>query len=414
LGICQVVEAGTPKISGMIAGYGALETWEWLKSWSGGYEVYAQRAAMLRLERAAGETDAAGMRFIIPSDEEWPQQLASLADAELDGRGGVPAGLWLKGPGNLNDMCTRAVTIVGSRASTRYGEIVATELAGDLARQDPPVTVISGGAYGIDASAHRGALAGEGVSVGVFAQGLDNAYPRGNASLFERLATEQLVVSEMPLGFPPSKASFLARNRLLAALSQGTIIVEAAQRSGARNTASWAQLLGRELMATPGPVTSATSVTPNRLIRDGQAHLITSTEDAMTVLGDTTRFNIDVPVTVEDLSPTLLAVLDAFPGHGSRSAGELSLISGVHVTECLASLTELEDLRLVSSTSSGWRRGIASQGQLRTTDQVAVNLKNATRSLDNMDRNGARQHATPVAPSSRVQTPTLPPTPALR
>jgi DNA processing protein len=370
LAINRVVEAGTPEAARLVERYGAQEAWSRIRRWSGDDRVWAQRAAMVNVERLAFEADEAGMRFIIPNDHEWPGGLSSLAFCgELDGRGGVPFGLWLRGPGHLARLCERSVAIVGSRASTRYGEIVATELANDLAMQQPSVTVISGGAYGIDAAAHRGALAGEGPTIGVFAQGLDNAYPRGNSSLFERLATEHLVVSEAPPGFPPSKVAFLSRNRLIAAMSQATIIVEAAARSGARNTASWATALSRILLAVPGPVTAATSVTPNRLIRDAEAQLVSSVEDVMAAVGELNECEelpLSAPSTKWDgLSPAQRCLIEALPLRGWRTQGELSLVSGLPMPKCLAAISELDALGLITSGSSGWRLAPRGSQQLR-------------------------------------------------
>ena len=154
----------------------------------------------------------------------------------------------------------RSVAIVGSRAATAYGSGIATDLAADLVEQG--VTVLSGGAFGIDVAAHRGALAGGGPTVCVLASGVDVAYPPGHASIFASLARDQLLVSELPPSAHPTRVRFLARNRLIAAMSRGTVVVEAALRSGARNTAGWALGCGRPLMAVPGPVYSRASTTP--------------------------------------------------------------------------------------------------------------------------------------------------------
>jgi DNA processing protein len=174
------------------------------------------------------------------------------------------------------------VAVVGSRASTAYGEHVASEWGAGLAEAGHPV--ISGGAFGIDACAHRGALAAQGVTVAVMAGGLESFYPPGNSALLERIAHKGAVVSEYPPDAPPSRARFLVRNRLIAALSQATLIVEGALRSGAQNTVSWALSMQRMVCAVPGPVTSAMSVTPHRLIRQGQATLVSSVDQLVSVL----------------------------------------------------------------------------------------------------------------------------------
>ncbi len=174
------------------------------------------------------------------------------------------------------------MAIVGSRAATAYGTGVATDLAADLV--DRKVTVVSGGAFGIDTAAHRGALASGGPTVCVVANGVDVAYPPANAALFDALARDQLLVSELPPGAHPTRVRFLARNRLIAAMSQGTIVVEAALRSGARNTASWATECGRPLMAVPGSVYSRASTAPHLMIRNGQAVLVTSAAEVLEMI----------------------------------------------------------------------------------------------------------------------------------
>ena len=202
-------------------------------------------------------TETSGARFVMPGDDEWPDGLSALRYCDaVNRRGGVPFGLWLRGPGHLAEQLQRSVAIVGSRACTEYGGVLAAELAADLG--EAGVTVVSGGAYGIDAAAHRGALAVGRPTIAVLANGVDDrlsAGQRGGAS--NASPREDLLVSELPPGTHPSRMRFLARNRLIAAMSRGTVVVEAALRSGARNTASWALECQRPLMAVPGPVSSA-------------------------------------------------------------------------------------------------------------------------------------------------------------
>ena len=169
--------------------------------------------------------------------------------------------MWLAGGGDLAELAAQSVAVVGSRASTPYGDTVAAELAAELSESGR--SVLSGGAYGIDAAAHRGCLAGRTPTVAVLAGGLDQPYPSGHRPLFDRIAERGVLVSELAPGEHPTRVRFLARNRLIAALTPGTVLVEAAARSGARNTVTWANVLGRIVMAVPGPVTSATSVTPH-------------------------------------------------------------------------------------------------------------------------------------------------------
>ena len=224
-------------------------------------EPAAQRAAGVNVDVFERLAKAAAARFVVPGDDEWPAGLDDLRHAEsIQRRGGEPVGLWLRGPGHLAHLMERSVAIVGSRAATAYGSGIATDLAADLVEQG--VTVLSGGAFGIDVAAHRGALAAGGPTVCVLANGVDVAYPPGHASIFESLARDQLLVSELPPSAHPTRVRFLARNRMIAAMSRGTLVVEAALRSGARNTAGWALGCGRPLMAVPGPVYSRASTTP--------------------------------------------------------------------------------------------------------------------------------------------------------
>ena len=230
-------------------------------------------------------TEDAGLRFIIPGDQEWPAKLDDLAGVRLNGETTQPpVGLWVTGPGNLAEWTSGAIAMVGSRAATRYGESVAMDFAIDLASNPnhnlPSThTIISGGAFGIDAASHRGALQNGGRTIAVAACGLDIIYPPGNAGLLKLIGEKGLMVSEYPPGMQPQSPQFLERNRLIAALSDGVVVVEAALRSGARNAASWAEVIGRPVMAVPGPVTSAMSVTPHRLIQDGRASLVSTPAD---------------------------------------------------------------------------------------------------------------------------------------
>ncbi len=177
--------------------------------------------------------------------------------------------------------------MVGARASSSYGEHVAAELASGLS--DNGITVVSGGAYGIDAAAHRGALVGSGVTVAVLACGVDVSYPKRNSALFSRIVEEGLVVSELPPGCSPTKLRFLARNRLIAAGTLGTVVIEAAVRSGALNSAGWAEQCGRAVLAVPGPITSRMSEGAHLLVRERDAVLVTNVADiveAISPLGD--------------------------------------------------------------------------------------------------------------------------------
>jgi DNA protecting protein DprA len=215
------------------------------------------------------------VRLLYPHDTEWPTQLADLGDD-------APTQLWVNSTASLIDLLAKSVAIVGARAATSYGGHVASELGYALAGQG--YTVVSGGAFGIDALAHRGALAADMPTIAVLGCGVDVVYPRPHDRLFARITEKGALISEYEPGSNPRPATFLARNRLIAALSQGTVVVEAAIRSGALNAARHAVELGRPLMAVPGPVTSAMSAGTHQLIRDGKARLVTSYADVLSTI----------------------------------------------------------------------------------------------------------------------------------
>ena len=216
-----------------------------------------------RVEQALAAADAVGARFLIPGDPHWPAALDDLGELR-------PIGIWATGGWPL--VSRDAISIVGARACTGYGSYVAGAIAADLASAG--VTVISGAALGIDAAAHRGALAVGGPTVAVLACGIDRVYPRAHEALLRAIAERCAVLSELPPGSTPTRFRFLHRNRIIAALGSGTVVVEAARRSGSLVTARLAAELGRVVMAVPGPVTSDQSAGTHELVRDG-AMLVT-------------------------------------------------------------------------------------------------------------------------------------------
>jgi DNA processing protein len=213
---------------------------------------------------------ARGIRLICPGEPGWPAQLDDLGSAR-------PYALWVRGAADLRASCEKSLAVVGARAATAYGRHVATCIAADLAGRG--WAIVSGGAYGIDAAAHHGTLIAGGVTIAVLACGPDIPYPRAHSGLLADIAGRGAVVSECPPGHQPSRLRFLARNRIIAALARGTVVVEAAERSGTLATARHASDLARPLMAVPGPVTSTTSVGCNALIRDQHAACVVSTDD---------------------------------------------------------------------------------------------------------------------------------------
>ena len=300
------------------------------------------------------------LRYLIPSDADWPAQLAVLDFCEKvqDARG-MPLGLWVRGERSLAALASRSVSVVGSRTSTPYGDRVATEIGNGLV--EAGVTVVSGGAYGIDAAAHRGALVEGGPTIAVVATGLDQAYPRAHESLHARIAEHGLVISELAPGQNPSRRRFITRNRIIAALSEGTVVVEAAVRSGARNTATWATACGRHVMAVPGPVSNATSFTPHWLIRNGEAELVTGVPDILEMTAPMGEEIVERPRQerlFDHLTREQQEVYEALPSRGARDAGDLALRSGLRVSVTLAALHELAELGMAElNDKGGWRLG---------------------------------------------------------
>ncbi len=268
----------------------------------GGAARAAAQRAMRRWQVRLAELPAAGelaglckkgIRVICPGDPEWPVRLDDLGDAR-------PYALWLRGSADLRFSCLRSVAIVGSRAATAYGSYVASEFAASVAARG--WAVVSGAAYGVDAAAHRGALAADGVTVAVLACGVDVPYPAGHADLLDAVAAQGVVASEWPPGRTATRLRFLVRNRVIAALASGTLVVEAGQRSGALNSARHARDLGRPLMAVPGPITSELSAGCHTVIRDWQGALVTCAADVIECLSPLGTGDLS-PLGTGDLSP---------------------------------------------------------------------------------------------------------------
>lgn len=235
-----------------------------------------ERSDARTLEQNVVEAERAGIGALVPGDKEWPSALNDLGDRR-------PYVLWARGTTSfLARPLSDFVTITGARASTSYGDHVAGQLASDLANAER--LVVAGGAYGIEGAAHRAALASGGDTIAVMANGADRMYPMGHRELLERVADLGLMVSEMPPGAVPTRHRFIARARLMAALSTATVVVEAGVRSGSMTVARRAHELGRAVGAVPGPVTSAASAGPHQLLRDG-ASLVTDAADLLSPRG---------------------------------------------------------------------------------------------------------------------------------
>ncbi|WCC79201.1 DNA-processing protein DprA [Cutibacterium equinum] len=356
--LTAVVEPGNSVTARRLADMTAEDVWHHLLRDAD--ERWHERARSTDVDQVIASSQKAMMRFLIPGDEEWPAGLDDLSWVEKSAMGGAPIGLWVRGPARVSQAFEPSVAIVGCRAATSYGQDVAVEMAHHLAREHCDGTgrhaIVSGGAFGIDVAAHRGALAANGTTISVLACGLDVLYPKGNAAVLERIAETGALVSEMSPGRHPTRPGFLARNRLIAALAAGTVIVEAGWRSGAINTVSWANELGRAVMAVPGPVTSSRSTGTNKLIRDGEAILVRDADDVGGIVAELAPEperpeGRSLPTDV--LDATELAVHEALPAHGSCGLDELSASAGVPVAQCSAALTVLEQLGMAACCLDG-------------------------------------------------------------
>jgi DNA processing protein len=337
----------------------ALTAGSWPPGEAGGPAIPGLNRALHRWSARLGEMptqltldawERAGIRLLCPGDPGWPSQLAVLGDA-------CPWALWVRGSADLRFTCLRSVSIVGTRAATGYGIHVCAELAAALAERG--WAVVSGGAFGIDGWAHRGALSAEGVTVAVLASGLDDPYPRGHHELFQAIAAHGALVSERPPGRTPTRPGFLVRNRLIAALSRGTVLVEAALRSGALNTARHARDLHRPLMAVPGPVTSTASAGCHLAIREWGAECVTGAADVLAQLS----FGVDEvaswpsgPVLPRDeLDPVSRSVLEAVPARTGWGPARIAVSAGVDFDTVMRCLGQLAAGGYVERSARGWR-----------------------------------------------------------
>jgi DNA processing protein len=358
--LSRLTEPGEPKIASLTAQLGAVRLRDLLsdpeRDTPEGRDVASRLRGLdpaVELERA----EKLGLRYLVPGDDEWPTQVDDLAHADLlEQRGGPPLGLWVTGPTRL-DRLGRSVAVVGARSATTYGTEVAVGLAGDLVRAGHPV--VSGAAFGIDQAAHRGALAVEGANVAVLACGADRSYPTAHHDLLQHLRRTSAVVSEVPPGCAPMRTRFLSRNRLIAALTRGTVVVEAAARSGALNTAGWASRLNRHLMGVPGPVTSAQSQGVHELIRSGAASLVTRGDEVLEVVAESGAFLATphrAPTRRRDrAAPRHQRVLDAVPLARPAPVDSIASTAGMALLEVDAALRRLLRDGLVELLPTGWR-----------------------------------------------------------
>ena len=315
---------------------------------------YRLRLDRVDLEASLAVARSLGARYLTPGRPDWPPGLNDLGPER-------PLGIWWLGDCLPADR-TPVASMVGARACTGYGSYIAGTLAAELAKAGVPVA--SGGALGIDAAAHRGALAVGGATIAFLACGIDQFYPRTNQLLLEAIRRQGAVVSELPPGCHPNRFRFLTRNRLIAAIGTATVVVEAAKRSGSLVTARRAADLGRPVFAVPGPITSEFSVGTHELIRDG-AQVV---ESPRHLVAELTGREYDEPprraaqpakaepVNLGSLGPSEQLVLEALPtikGSGAQIS-DLAGATGIDPAAVFAALGRLAALGLAAKSGSGW------------------------------------------------------------
>jgi DNA processing protein len=302
---------------------------------------------------ALRQAERVSARLLLPTDELWP---AAVDELGMHG----PIALWVRGIDAALESLGSSVALVGARAATGYGEHMAMEFGAGLS--DRGVAVVSGAAYGIDGMVHRSALASGGLTVAFLAGGVDRFYPSGHDALLGRIATVGAVVSELPCGSPPTKWRFLQRNRLIAASSVATVVVEAGHRSGSLNTAAHAASLGRPLGAVPGPVTSPSSAGCHRLIREFDAECITSVDEVLELAaglaGGATQPELDLGLATESdrRPPEQVRVLDALSARSARTTTDVARRAGLatSTTEGVLGLLALDGAAVEGD--AGWRK----------------------------------------------------------
>jgi DNA processing protein len=384
--ISRVAEPASIRVWDLVRSLGPVDALAALRAGHAGKESFAAESARLARADPYADLEAAerhGIRLIVPESQEWPHfALGALERAGLrrlerfhagdrqqsdSGEPIPPIALWMRGTIDLASVGIRSLAMVGARNSTEYGEWVARDLAARLA--DRAFVIVSGGAHGIDAAAHRGALsASQGSTVLVSAGGLDHPYPPGNAGLFDRVADSGLLLSESPPGSAPKRRRFLTRNRLIAALGSGTLVVEAALRSGAMNTASHCRTLKRPLLAIPGPITSAASAGCHALIaaEHAPARLVTDVDDILEAVGsagdvalapgERSRSRGDVlSDRLDTLDPAARQVFDCFPARAWIGPDQLAVAAGLSPLEVIRTLPALELSGLVEASTEGYR-----------------------------------------------------------
>lgn len=364
-----VTERPTAQVWDLVDSVGPVAARDLIRAGRAGETLNAQAESRREHVDGAALLDSAatvGARLVVPGDPGWPGYALAPLDRprgrRRDGTGGVPTalrplGLWWRGPADPATALGRSVSVVGTRAPTPYGRTVAADLSAGAAAEG--FTVVSGGAFGIDAAAHRAVLGVRGTTIAVLAGGVDRLYPRGNDGLLREVAETGAVISAQPPGTGVTRYRFLDRNRIIAALTGATVVVEAAARSGALSTAAWAAALDRPVGAVPGPVTSVASVGCHLLLRDRGAVLIGRTADVVELageMGETSPPPAGQSTSWDGMDDVTRRILEALPTSGGTAPAEVARSAGIAPTTVRAVLGRLMSTGAAVRGPEGWRR----------------------------------------------------------
>lgn len=367
--INRVVEPPSRKLANLLAEHPVEKVAHGIyhqEAWVGPLlQESAARRDWLRQQEDLDTIEQVGARLITPDSAEWPDFDSAFrfydnseAPATFGKEAIAPQCLWVKGR-PLKETVAQSVAVVGTRAITPYGTQATRKVVADLAKHQ--WTIVSGGALGVDTVAHGAALEMQTPTVAVAACGIDYDYPARNAPLFERIARTGTIVSEFAPGTTPQRHRFLSRNRLVAAMTAGTVVVEAAFRSGALNTLNWAEALGKVTMAVPGPITTPGSLGCHQRIQEGRAQLVASGEEVRELIsrvGDAdagAQYELDFAANpVQALSRNELKVYDAVPLHDGHTAEDIARDAGMRIPLVVHLLVVLEKHTLIRREGKSW------------------------------------------------------------
>ncbi|MCG7292052.1 DNA-protecting protein DprA [Corynebacterium afermentans] len=377
--LSRVVEGPSHHIQALLrVGKSADEIAEGVRTratWIGG--LLSQTENRFTWDRPAKDLEFAadlGYTLLTPESPQWPaeaiqcsfgrQQTGAAGKTSHQPDGIAPHALWVAGNTNLAGLFAQSVGVVGTRHATKYGHMASKDLVAGLGGHN--YTVVSGGALGIDTVAHTTAMDVNTPTVVVAACGPGEHYPRSNKALFERVvATGGALMTEYPPAVTPDRHRFLTRNRLVAALTLGTVLVEAPFRSGALNTLKWVNAFNRTAMAVPGPVTDAQSLGANLAIQNNEAEMVLNAgqiHEQLSAVGEYSaeeQMEMQYPPSVtQQLSRNELRIYDALPpaGRTGREAEAVAADAGLSIALTVHILMDLSKRGLVERDKRVWSR----------------------------------------------------------